>query len=383
MTGPWLCGAPPSAQMREDTQEPLAVAYKSLYRFKAQPDGATPFADLVVDSGKLYGTTYQGGGAGFGSVFDVTTAGKEHVIYSFKAGADGAYPCAGLVRVKGKFYGTTQAGGNANWGTIFEVTPSGHERVIYAFKAGKDGAAPYAGLLDYKGKLYGTTVEGGAKGWGTAFESSTSGKERVLYSFKAGTHDGGYPYGTLTVLDNTLFGTTQEGGAFGWGTVFAVNPASGKERVVYSFKADNKGTNDGGYPFGGLANLNGKLYGTTKLGGTAGYGTVFNVTSSGEEHVMHSFKAGSDGAYPYSRLLVSNDALYGATYQGGPKNWGTVFKVATSGNETVLYRFKAGIDGAWPFDGLAALGGKLYGTASGGGAKVGSRAWGTIFSVTP
>ena len=91
--------------------------YKSLYKFKAGSDGGWPYTDLLAVSGKLYGTTDEGGAHGYGTVFQLTTSGQERVVYSFKSGSDGAYPCGGLVNVNGKLYGTTQSGGAHGWGT--------------------------------------------------------------------------------------------------------------------------------------------------------------------------------------------------------------------------------------------------------------------------
>ena len=138
-----------------------------------------------------------------------------------------------------------------------------------------------------------------------------------------------------------------EGGRTGWGTVFSLT-TSGKERVLYSFKAQP----DGAYPFAGLINMGGKLYGTAKEGGSAGYGAVFRVTTSGQEHVIYSFKGGNDGAYPYAALLEADGGLYGTTYQGGQPNWGTIFRLDTSGKEKILHVFQAqdhgDSDGAYP-----------------------------------
>jgi uncharacterized repeat protein (TIGR03803 family) len=374
--GPWLCGQPPSASRGGANSPAVASSYKSLYKFKAQPDGGYPYGALVALNGKLYGTTDQGGKFGYGTVFDLTTSGQEHVIYSFGGNTDGAYPCSGLTVVSGKLYGTTQAGGAHGWGTVFEVTTSGSERLVYGFKAGNDGAAPYAGLLYYKGKFYGTTVEGGAKGWGTIFETSATGGEHVLYGFKAGTKDGGYPYGDLIVVNGTLYGTTKEGGSGGWGTVFTKS-LTGSEKVLYNFKA---GTKDGGYPFDGVTYLDGKFFGTTKEGGSTGWGTVFVVDVTRHEHLVYSFKSGSDGGYPYARLAALNGVLYGTTVEGNTANWGTVFRVVPTGSERVLYRFRAGHDGASPFGQLTYFDGKFYGTTQGGGVNGG---WGTAFSIGP
>lgn len=374
--GPWLCGQPPSAVRRSEDSPALGSSYKSLYKFKAGNDGGYPYGALVALGGKLYGTTDQGGKFGYGTVFELTKTGQERVVYSFGGNTDGGYPCSGLTLASGKLYGTTQSGGTHGWGTVFEVTAAGSERLVYSFKAGNDGAAPYSGVLYHNGNFYGTTVEGGMKGWGTIFETSATGRERVLYSFKAGTKDGGYPYGDLVAVNDTFYGTTKEGGSTGWGTVFSVSPA-GSEKVFYNFKA---GTKDGGYPFDGLTVLDGKLFGTTKEGGSAGWGTVFVVDLARQEHLVYSFKSGSDGGYPYARLTALNGMLYGTTLEGNKKNWGTVFRVGPTGGERVLYGFQAGRDGASPFGQLTYFDGKFYGTTQGGGVNGG---WGTAFSIGP
>ncbi|MBV8197258.1 MAG: hypothetical protein JO263_03930 [Candidatus Eremiobacteraeota bacterium] len=375
-TGPWLCGQPPSAKPRVDRGVPLAEGYHSLYAFKAQPDGALPYGNLVLYGKNLYGTTDLGGSSQWGSVFEITPSGKERIVYSFGGKPDGAYPCDGLLIVKNTFYGTTQTGGAYGWGTVFSVTPSGQERVLYSFKGGRDAAVPYAGLLYLNGKLYGTTVEGGKYGWGAIY-AVAAGKEHVLYSFKAGTKDGAYPYSKLIAIKNVLVGTTMGGGNPGWGTVFACT-LTGKEHIVHSFKASNS---DGAYPFDALTEYNGTFYGTTKEGGKIGYGAVFSLTTSGKEHLVYSFKGGNkDGAYPYGGLTELNGVLYGTTISGNPANWGTIFAVTPSGKERVVYSFKAGADGASPFSRLVNDKGTLYGTAEGGG---GSPAWGTVFAYTP
>jgi uncharacterized repeat protein (TIGR03803 family) len=195
----------------------------------------------------------------------------------------------------------------------------------------------------------------------------------LLYSFKSG-EDGGFPYASLTQLDGTLYGTTYGGGGGDeWGTVFKIS-TTGEEHVLYRFKAGD----DGAHPYARLIAVDGKLYGTTYQGGTDGAGTVFSVSTSGVEHVLYSFKGGNDGQYPYAQLLNVNGTLYGTTEQGGAPGWGVVFKISTTGEEHVLYSFKAGKDGAHPYAGLIAVDGVLYGTTYQGGTS-GS---GTVFRVS-
>jgi uncharacterized repeat protein (TIGR03803 family) len=247
---------------------------KALYSFKAGSDGQYPYGRLLDVNGTLYGTANQGGvSLGWGVVFKVSTTGAEHVLYRFKANADGAHPYAGLIAVNGTLYGTTYQGGKDGAGTVFSITPAGAEKVIYSFKGGTDGQYPYSRLLDVKGTLYGTTYQGGVyPGWGVVFKVSTAGSEHVIYRFKANA-DGAHPYfAGLSTLNGTLYGTTYQGGKDGAGTVFSTS-TTGTEHVLYSFK----GGSDGQYPYGGLVDLNGTLYGTTEVGGANGAGTVFKL----------------------------------------------------------------------------------------------------------
>ncbi|MGA2761041.1 MAG: choice-of-anchor tandem repeat GloVer-containing protein [Candidatus Cybelea sp.] len=150
----------------------------TLYAFKGQPDGNSPYGGLVADAnGDLYGTTYYGGAGGLGSVFELArnTRGRyrERVLYSFQGGSDGSSPTATLALKSGELYGTASAGGGScGCGTVFKVDArSGSETVLHAFGNGTDGAYPYYGLtLDASGKLYGATVAGGSFGQGTVYE---------------------------------------------------------------------------------------------------------------------------------------------------------------------------------------------------------------------
>jgi len=348
-------------------------------------DGYEPYAGLAIDpKGNLYGTTHMGGPFNAGTVFKVTPKGTETVLYSFTGGTDGAYPFfAGVVRDKaGNLYGTTSSGGVNNLGTVFKLTPTGTETVLHSFaNDGTDGSVPLAGLvLDKTGNLYGTTYAGGASGAGTVFKVDPSGTETVLYSFTAGT-DGCYPYNAGVVLGKkgVLYGTTSSCGASGFGTVFKLTP-TGTETVLHSFNAD--GT-DGVYPDAGLAiDSKSNLYGITHVGGATGYGTVFKLTPTGTETVLHSFNAdGTDGIYPFAGLVLDKTGnLYGTTHYGGAIGYGTVFMVTPSGTETVLYSFGGSPDGAYPQAGVV-FGNKgiLYGTTIASGAN----GQGTVFKLVP
>jgi uncharacterized repeat protein (TIGR03803 family) len=138
--------------------------------------GAHPYAGLINVKSTLYGTTIGGCAKDHGTVFAITTSGKERVLYSFKDyyDGDGALPLAGLTNLKGTLYGTTEVGGtgsgsNYDHGTIFAVTRSGTETVLHSFGGPGDGYWPHAGLINVKGRLYGTTELGAGKYYGTVF----------------------------------------------------------------------------------------------------------------------------------------------------------------------------------------------------------------------
>ena len=349
---------------------------KVLYAFKGSPDGQSPIAGLTNVNGEFYGTTAAGGTAGAGTVFNINTSGRERVLYSFKGSPDGYAPGASLLAANGALYGTTEVGGGGTCGsaglgcgTVFDVTTSGKETVLHRFK-GTDGAIPISTPVLLNGKLYGTTQSGGGStcpsgtaGCGNIFELSESGKFRVLHRF-TGTPDGSNPYAGLIALNGALYGTTFGGGTVGqgYGTVIEVN-ISGGERAVYSF---NPGNGDGESLVAEVIAVNGKLYGTTTQS-TNGQGIVFEVSPSGKERVLYNFIGGADGGMPQASLIAVNGALYGTTVSGGVFGQGTVFKVTLSGKESVLHSFVGGSDGASPYGSLISLNGALYGTTASGG----------------
>jgi uncharacterized repeat protein (TIGR03803 family) len=380
---------------------PYSGNFRTLFSFD-RTDGKTPDTRLADIDGTLYGTTHSGGASDAGTVFRITMSGKENVLYSFKGGTDGDGPLADLLDVNDTLYGTTAGGGASGHGTVFKIATSGTGyKSLYSFKGRKaeDGSFPGGGLVDVDGTLYGTTVNGGpgcpfsslSYECGTIFKITTFGKETVLYSFGGGV-DGALPEADLLNVNGTLYGTTASGGSSGCadpggcGTVFKIT-TSGKETVLHSFG----GRTDGSTPVAALLNVNGALYSTTETGGDPGCGTpcgtVFKITTSGKETVLYSFKGGSDGGSPVAGLANLKGTLYGTTVSGGGSGCadfsgcGTIFSITTSGKETVLHRFPKARVGivAGPQSGLTDVKGTLYGTTSGGGAK----AVGTVFSLSP
>ena len=318
-------------------------------------------------------------------------------LYSFTGNSDGAQPHSSLVLMGNTLYGTTP-GGSANSGTVFALTTNGTSfRVLHSF-TGKDGAMPYAPLLLSSDTLYGTTTAGGASGNGAIFALNTNGMGfKVLYSFTQPSgssgflgfpvnNDGAAPFGGLTLLGDTLYGTTTRGGmTSGQGTVFALNTNGTGFRTLHSFTV----ASDGGGPTAGLMISSNLLYGTTE-GSDAYNGTVFVVKNDGSSfRTLHYFSGGSDGAWPYAGVVLSGGTLFGAAMGAtglGPNAYSTqgeVFKVNIDGTGfTNLHLFTptpalTNVDGDSPASTLVLAGDTLFGTASLGGAGGG----GTLFAV--
>lgn len=370
-------------------KQSVGRAITQLYSFTGGKTGKLPYAGLEVLNGVLYGTTTDGGFRHQGCIFSITPSGTFTLLHSFQGGSDGAYPYATLQNVNGVLYGTTAGGGATGNGTAFTVTTSGAETVIYSFKGDPDGSEPMARLTELDGVLFGTTASGGSHNFGTVFGITKSGKEMVLHSFK-GRDDGATPQGRLASLGGVLYGTTYGvPGKVSRGTVFEIT-TSGTVRVLHRFAGS---PNDGANPSAGPIVVGGTLYGTTTLGGKGCYsggggcGTVYSVSTSRKETVLHSFLGGSqDGSYPYASLTDVGGVLYGTTaygYRGcysGGGGCGALFKITLSGSETVVAAFGGGNSGGTtPFSHVTYLGGVLYGTAyKGGAANVG-----TVYEAMP
>jgi uncharacterized repeat protein (TIGR03803 family) len=367
-----------------------AQTFRVVYAFTGGSDGslAQPFADLVQDaSGNLYGTTsgfscLNGCSNAPGAVFKLSTSGNETTLHTFDCAAEGCSPLSGLVADNaGNVYGTTQTG-NTVWGTVYKLNAT-NETVLHSF-TGSDGKLPQARLLrDSSGNLYGTAPLGGdlncnpKGGCGVVFEISNAGEFKLLHSFTGG-EDGDSPFGGLVIdAQGNLYGTTQNGGgsgctqSLGCGTVFKIS-TSGQETVLYRFV----GSTDGSGPQGDLfLDRTGNLYGTTAGGGGSGCqgsgcGTVFKIEKNGLETVLYRFAGGNDGSTPVAGLVADSAGnLYGTTLSGGGKsNGGTVFRLTPSGEELILHRFSGGTDGANPEAKLLlGLRGTLYGTTRSGG----------------
>jgi uncharacterized repeat protein (TIGR03803 family) len=378
----------------------LAIIFSLAVRAQAQTftnlanfngtNGEYPYYGSLIQAtnGAYYGTTNQGGKYGGGTVFKVAPAGKLSDIYSFCAMTnckDGQYPWSSLLLGSdGNFYGTTNVGGSHGSGTVFKMTLGGKLTTLYSFCPAHgctDGQYPVGLMQASNGNFYGTTSNAGANGGGTIFEISPAGKFKLLYSFCSNCHGYAPRSGPMQASNGNLYGTTYLGGSQNGGVVYEITTA-GVFKVLYNFCLKNNCA-DGQNPFGGLIQgSNGSLYGATGSGGANGYGEVFEITSTNEFIVLHSFD-NTDGAYPQSALLQASDGnFYGTTSQsGGSSGAGTIYEITSGGVFSSLYSFcpPSRCTGYYAGYALAqASDGTLIGTTTNGGGNF----QGNVFSYS-
>jgi uncharacterized repeat protein (TIGR03803 family) len=326
-----------------------------------------------------------------------STAQTPHytALYNFTGGADGALPYQGVIRdLAGNLYGTTRDGGvidvgscGYGCGVVYEIDTAGHESVLHAFTGyPADGQVPYGVMRDLAGNFYGTTQYGGAYGYGVVFKLDSAGAYTVLHSFTGRSDGGGPTAGVVEDLAGNLYGTTPQGGLmsscefYGCGVVFKFDP-SGHETVLYAFTG---GADGSGPQAGVIRDSAGNLYGTTVGGGAAGKGVVFKLDTAGNQTVLYGFTGGTDGSAPQSGLIRdAAGSLYGTTNLGGSGKKGVVYKLDATGAQTVLHSF-TGPDGASPYAGVIRdPAGNLYGVTYNGGVCGAGAGCGVVYKLDP
>jgi uncharacterized repeat protein (TIGR03803 family) len=350
----------------------------TLHTFEGYSNGAGPTSRLIQGrDGYLYGTTTGDGAYGYGTVYQVSTDGMSfNVLHSFTNGADGSNAYRNLVQGSDGFlYGTTWNGGAFGFGTVFQVSTDGATfNTLHSFNY-SDGSSASRLIQGSDGLLYGTTGGGGINGAGTVFQISTDGLTfNTLYNFDYSDGSGVF-HGLVQGSDGALYGTTGQGGTNGVGTVFRINTDGSDFASLYSFSGP-----DGGDPGRLILGSDGYLYGTTYQRGANGNGTVFQISTDGLTfNTLHNFNY-SDGNGPIGGVYQGGDGnLYGNTAGGGANGFGTVYQVSTDGTVfNTLHNF-SGFDGNVPIGGIIqGSDGKLYGTTQYGGTLN----LGVIFSVT-
>jgi uncharacterized repeat protein (TIGR03803 family) len=186
-------------------------------------NGENPEGQLIVGSdGELYGTTLQGGASNRGAIYKISTSGVFTLLYSFPSlsgfgdlgtaiNATGANPRAGLLlAADGNYYGTAYQGGPGGNGTVFRMTPAGDVSVFHAFTGPmRDGGFPLSSVTqDAQGNFYGTTEGGAYHDTGSAYRLSSTGQFTLLHGFVHSGVDGSNPHATLLQANGALYGAS-------------------------------------------------------------------------------------------------------------------------------------------------------------------------------
>jgi len=376
-----------------------AQTYSVIHNFAGGPDGALPYAGVTLHGGNLFGTTSLGG-LGNGSVYELVRSGSNWVnipLSSLSGG--GSEPTARVVfSPDGKLYSTTSRGGSQDAGQIFSLTPwasicptlscSWRQDLVHQFQDRPDGANPWYGdlIFDQQGNMYGATQAGGQNFTGTVFEVTRSGNtytEKVLYSFPNNFKEGTPRGGVIMDGSGNLFGTAS-GFVYNAGKVFELSFMPGVgwvETDLYKFQnGDDGGDAEAGLIMDGMGNL----YGATAVGGSAGGGTVFELSPSGSSwtfKVLYSLSGpGNENCGPHASLSMDAAGnLYGTTFCDGANGYGSIFKLAKTQNGwtyTTLHDFADDGGGIDPSSNVTIdTDGTLYGTTSGGGTHNAGIVW--------
>ncbi len=389
-----------------------AQTFSVLHSFTGGLDGAGPVGGVTLGPpGTLYGTAGGGGPYNDGTVFKLSQVNSSWVffpLYEFTYGSGGSGPAGGVViGPNGALYGTTFFGGGADDGVVFELRPPftvckaflcyWNETVLHAFTGSpNDGDEPQVVNLtfDPAGNIYGTTQGGGIYGGGTTFELTPSGSgytESILHSFGNGT-DGNLPWeGVVLDTAGNVYGTTAFGGtgtpeecSSTCGTVYQLVPSNGGwiENILVNFDETN-----GKGPFGSLIiDASGNLYGATISGGQNGGGVVYKLAPSDggfTYSVLYSFSACNSQA---GLVMNASGNFFGVCGTGGANHDGWVFELTncSQGCSVVDLHDFSGSDGSSPeATPILDANGNLYGTASEGGIGNCYFGCGTVWEITP
>lgn len=363
---------------------PLCVfAQLTTLKHRSGLEGSSQFsAPSFAPDGTIFGTTVSGGQSGGGTLYRLNPDGSgftvlKHFGYNVPEGAE-PYGSV-VVGSDGMVYGATYYG-NGTYGKIFRVNQDGTGfTILRTMNYSTDGGYIWGGLIEGNdGRLYGTAVTGGAYGSGTVFAVNKDGSSfTVLVHFNGA--NGGSPYGSLHQgAGSVLYGTTYNGGTSQRGTVFKLNPNGSGFAVLRSLDY----TTTGGNPRGGvIQGSDGVLYGAAHYGGNFGYGTIFRMNADGTGAVIlrHLNYSSPEGGYPYNVVpIIAGGRLYASAYYTSAGS-GTVFSMrASDGADFIIEASFTGTNGTYPLSGVRqGPDGGLYGATYTGGTFGG----GTIFRL--
>jgi uncharacterized repeat protein (TIGR03803 family) len=360
-----------------------------------------PCAGVAVDqSGNVYGTTFQGGTNGQGSLFKYSPGTGLQTLASFEHATTGLQPYGTVVLYQGSVYGTTSGGGyisgaSGGTGTLFQYSPgTGLSRVatfniyasVYPYQRISDyaGSSPQGGLaIDSQGNIFGTTTGAGANGCGTIFKyNAATGGPAGEYAIPSNPTNAGPRLGGVAMdSQGNVYGTTFQGGTSGNGALFEYSSGGTFTKLSDdTFFANGADPAEGGL----VVDSQGNVYGTTYSGGANKAGSIFKYTPGTGLSTLFSFSGSSNGLSPWGPIAMDSQGnIYGATAWGGAGGSGTIYEFCPDSGElhTLYQQFNSYLTyGGVPKGGVTLDSyGNLYGTTSSGGPGNS----GTLFVLRP
>ncbi|HEX4825929.1 MAG TPA: choice-of-anchor tandem repeat GloVer-containing protein [Candidatus Polarisedimenticolaceae bacterium] len=365
------------------------AGFAVLKHFAGGAGGASPWGAVIrASNGVLYGTTSYGGAFDNGAIYRLNSDGSGFgILNSFQYAATGQFPATALIEGAGGFlYGTTSYGGGLSaYGTAFKIGLDGAlftTLTTFQYQATSDNLSDRTGgvILGGDAMLYGTTPGDSETGAGRIYRLNVdgSGFELIFSNFSLYpdmTEGGGEPGpGVIEGHDGWLYGVAYAGGLFDSGTVFKVRT----DGTGFTVLKDLYPTT-GSHPSGALVQAaDGTLFGTTLVGGNPGDGTIFRLETDGSGFsVVNTFRRVTTGAYPTGLTIASDGRLYGTTREGGSSNSGIVFRANIDGTGLSVLKQLGGTSGGRPLAPVVqGLDGSLYGTTTNG-----SNVAGTMFTL--
>ena len=342
--------------------------YTKLLDFAGNTNGASPYSSLISDGTFLYGMTAFGGTNDDGVIFKIKSDGTGYVkLLDFAGASNGKYPKGSLISDGTFLYGMTSGGGTNSMGVVFKIKTDGTGYVKLLDFAVSNGDSPFGSLISDGTFLFGMTYYGGANNIGVIFKIKPDGTGYVKLLDFAGTSNGQSPQSSLISDGTFLYGMTRYGGANNYGVIFKIKP----DGTGYVKLLDFAGASNGQEPWGSLISDGTFLYGTTNSGGANGYGVIFKIKPDGTGYVkLLDFAGTSNGKSSGGSLISDGVFLYGMTQAGGAGNKGVIFKIKPDGTGYVkLFDFTGSANGQSPSSSLISDGTFLYGMTYGGGTN--------------
>lgn len=336
--------------------------------------GDYPYGSVILSANNkmLFGMTSYGGAYGYGSVFRVDTNGAGFSDLLDFNGTNGANPNGSLTLSGHTLFGMTFYGGAHDSGCIFSIDTNGNRyKDLFDFKdTGSNSFYPWGSLTLSGNMLFGMTRGAQFAYGGNIFAIDTDGtgyKELISMQCFYGSR----PYGSLTlsVSGKLLYGMSTDACGDS-GNIFSLNIMADLKKTDSVFTNLHRFTGiDGSIPYGSLVLSGSQLFGMTSSGGANEYGVIFSMDTNGTYFKDLLDFNDTNGAYPFGSLILSGNVLYGMTHIGMGVA-GIIFSIDTDGSGyRNLYDFNGLTYGGFPYGDLTLSGNVLYGMTYGGGVN--------------